>query len=284
MYETLLLFDDRSIWSTLTIFGATSMGPSGYRNMKKNLQLRLSIVAHNSAACHRGRDDTEMALQHHFVWKTLPNDEKAFVSSCIHCLSTTGSRWVLRPLCPSVNGNKPNGLIQFDYLELGQSSNRDKYVLKIRDDHSGYSCFFPFSNTNAENAAHAILDWCAALGTPRGLISDGSPQFRNEAARLVTKSFAISASIFLALLLMDQSHRRTPRPRSTLRCVCHSVRAQATPESMAGSDTALSVCHQLIAISTAQKYFPNHGLFRPQTHSVHLVLHLLRHAPPRHFV
>lgn len=57
----------------------------------------------------------------------------------------------------------------------------------LRDDHSDYKWFFCFPNTDAENAAHAIIDWCAANGTPGGLMSDGPTHFKNETVRLVSK-------------------------------------------------------------------------------------------------
>jgi transposase InsO family protein len=57
----------------------------------------------------------------------------------------------------------------------------------LRDDHSDYKWFFAFADTPAENAARAIIDWCAAFGVPNGLMSDGPTHFKNEAIRLFTK-------------------------------------------------------------------------------------------------
>lgn len=153
-----------------------------------DLQLRLCVIAHTSAAGHRGQDATSTALKQKFSWRTLSADVKSFTRSCLHCLSTTGGTMVPRPFGPAVHGVKPNDLLQFDYLELGAGSTGQKYVLLLRDDHSGYCWLFPFGNTNAENAAHAIVDWCASFGVPAGLISDGPTHFRNETVRLVTKA------------------------------------------------------------------------------------------------
>ena len=61
----------------------------------------------------------------------------------------------------------------------------------LRDDHSDYKWFFPFSDTLAENAAIAIIDWCAAFGVPNGLMSDGPTHFRNETVRLVCKGLKV---------------------------------------------------------------------------------------------
>ena len=77
--------------------------------------------------------------------------------------------------------------MHFDYIDLEPSNSGEKYVLMQRDDNSDYKTFFCLPNTDAENAAHAIIDWCAANGVPGGLMSDASTHFKNETVRLVSK-------------------------------------------------------------------------------------------------
>lgn len=137
-----------------------------------DLQLWLCVIAHTSAAGHRGYEATSMALKQRFFWGTLTADFQSFVRSCLQCLSTIGRTRVPRPFCPAVHSVKPDDLLQDDYLELGPGSTGQQYVLILSDDHSGYCWLFPFTNTNAENAAHVIVDWCAAFGIPGSLISD----------------------------------------------------------------------------------------------------------------
>lgn len=55
-------------------------------------------------------------------------------------------------------------------------------------DHSNYAWFFPFENTSSENATHAIVDWCAAFGVRKSVMSDEFMHFRNETVLLVTKA------------------------------------------------------------------------------------------------
>ena len=155
------------------------------------LQLRLAIIAHTGPAGHRGRRSTARTLKQHFFWHTQKKDIENFVQSCIHCISTTGGEKVPRPLGPAVHGTAPNDLLQFDYIEIGPSRNADKYILMLRDDHSDYKWLFAFPNTAAENAAQAIVDWCAAFAVPQGLMSDGPTHFRNETIRLLCKSLRV---------------------------------------------------------------------------------------------
>lgn len=84
-----------------------------------------------------------------------------------------------------MRGTKPDDVLQFDYIELGPSSDGDKYVLMLREAHSSYAWFFAFSDTPAENGARGTVDWSAAFGVPDGLMSDGPTHFKNETGRLV---------------------------------------------------------------------------------------------------
>lgn len=137
---------------------------------------------------HRGFTVTESNLRRHFNCLTLTPYIKAFVGTCVHCLSTLGGDRFPHPFGPVVHGDRPNSLLQFDYLELGPGDNGDKYVLMLRDYHSNYVWMFTFAGNMTENAAHTIIDWCSAFGIPIGLMSDGPTHFRNETIRLVTKA------------------------------------------------------------------------------------------------
>lgn len=91
-----------------------------------DLPLRLLVIDHTSARGHRGQSATISAFPNRFSWDTLETDSKIFVSSCIHYLSTTGGEKVPRPVGPAMFGTKPNNLLQFDYLDLANSSNGDR--------------------------------------------------------------------------------------------------------------------------------------------------------------
>ena len=156
-----------------------------------DLQLRLCIIAHTGPSGYRGASSTASVLRAHYFWSTAASDVRSFVRACIHFLSTVGVGKVPRPFGPSVHGTAPNDLLQFAYIELGPSTDGCKYVLMLRDDHSDYKWFFAFSDTSAENAAHAIIDWCAAFGVPKGLMSDGPTHFKNETVRAVTRGLKV---------------------------------------------------------------------------------------------
>lgn len=96
-----------------------------------------------------------------------------------------------RPYGPAPHGTGSNDLLQFDYIEVAPAATGEKYVLMLRDDHSSYCWLFAFADTMAENATRAVIDWCAALGVPHGLIADGLAHFQNETLPLVCKGLRV---------------------------------------------------------------------------------------------
>lgn len=148
----------------------------------------ISFMHNCSHMCkrHRTQSVTEAMLSSKFKWYTLNNDIKTFVRACKHWISTTGGGKILRSIGPSMHGTKLNDSIQFDYIELRLARRCSRYVLIIRDAHSGYGCVFSSPNTSAENAAIVIIDWSASF-VPKGLMSYRPTHFKNENIRLITK-------------------------------------------------------------------------------------------------
>lgn len=101
--------------------------------------------------------------------------------------STTHGEKIPRRFGSALFGAKLNDLLQFYYLELGKSTTTNRYMLMIRDDHSGCTWLYPTPSKNAEEATHAIIDWCAAFGPPRTFMSDRPTHFRNEVSCLLAR-------------------------------------------------------------------------------------------------
>lgn len=70
---------------------------------------------------------------------------------------------------------------------MGSSSTGDKYILLLKDDHYGYCWLYHSPSTSSDQAAHALLDWCAAFSIPTTFMSDVLTNFKNETIRLLTK-------------------------------------------------------------------------------------------------
>lgn len=106
-----------------------------------DLQLMLCIISLIGYSVQRGQDSTERALRSTYFLSAITTDVRTFVRVFIHCLSNVGGRKVPRPSGPAGNGSVPNDLLQLDYIELGPSTDGDKYVLKLRDELSYYIGF-----------------------------------------------------------------------------------------------------------------------------------------------
>lgn len=130
------------------------------------MKLRRCIISHNGPAYRRGRDVMERVLRYKFHWQTMTDDIETFVRSYIHCVSNVGGKKIPNLFGQAVHRTKPNDLVQFDYIEIGPVDSCYKYFLMFRDDHSDYKCIFCFPNTKKKNAAHDIIDFCAADDVP----------------------------------------------------------------------------------------------------------------------
>lgn len=118
-----------------------------------------NIIVHTGASGHRRLQSTKATISKQFYWTTLDANVQLFVSTCIQCLSPTGGRRVPRLFEPAVYGTRPNDLIQLYDLEMGSSRTGEKYILMLRDDHSGNCWLYNACTTDAATASDAFLNW-----------------------------------------------------------------------------------------------------------------------------
>ncbi len=96
-----------------------------------DLKLRLLTIAHAGKSGHHGADPNWSSLRELFFRTDQRDDVLAFVSSCLLCVISKSSNKVPRPLSTTLHATKPNEIIHFDYLFLGESNGDNKYVLAI---------------------------------------------------------------------------------------------------------------------------------------------------------
>jgi Integrase zinc binding domain len=106
---------------------------------------------------HRGIQATTDTIASMFYWNTITQDIKTFCNKCLHCVSTIGGERIPRPLGEAIHANNPNEVLNFDYLYMGPSDTRDKYLLIIKDDLSGYVWLLPSPNADSETTADALV-------------------------------------------------------------------------------------------------------------------------------
>ena len=107
------------------------------------MQLRICIVGHCGRGGHCGADKTFEIIHRHFYWKNMKSDIAVFCNTCLHCLATVGVNRVPRPLAHALHSDKPNELIHFDFLYLGECDAATPYCLIVRDDATSFVCLNP---------------------------------------------------------------------------------------------------------------------------------------------
>ena len=163
-----------------------------------DLKVRLLTITHAGTVGHRGADATWHILREAFHWTGQRKDVRAFVSSCLLCVMTKSGERVPRPLSSTAHALRPNEIVHFDYLFLGESDDDEKYVLVVKDDLSSYCWLKPCSSANAEHTTTVLAQWIRTFTAPRTWVSDQGSHFKNEVLRFLAKSHSIKHNFSVA--------------------------------------------------------------------------------------
>ena len=144
-----------------------------------DLKLRLLTIAHVGNAGHRGADPTWNSLREHFCWTDQRDDVRAFVSSCLLCVLAKRGNKIPRPLAMTLHAMKPNEIIHFDYLFLGESDGANKYVVVVKDDLSGYCWLEPTAKADATHTPDVLARWTRVFTAPEVWVSDPGSHFKS---------------------------------------------------------------------------------------------------------
>ena len=156
------------------------------------MQLKVMVVSHCGLCGHRGQESSESIVRENFYWRTLKDDMATFVRKCLHCLLTRSGEMVPRPLGQALHASRVNEVIHMDYLYMGTSTGKEKYLLIIRDDLSGYIWLWPADGPTSEVVSEALTMWIAVFGGFDWIVSDQGTHFKNRLIEQLTKEFRIS--------------------------------------------------------------------------------------------
>ena len=157
----------------------------------KELQQRLLIIAHAGISGHRGSKATAKILERRFIWKNMKEQVAEFLKQCIHCLAVNGGRKIPRPWGSTMHADKPNQIIWFDFLHVGQSYNGFKYLLTIRCAFSGYIELIPAKQCDSVTASKGLLDWFKRFGIVQCWGSDRGTHFLNQTMAEIARIFGV---------------------------------------------------------------------------------------------
>ena len=192
----------------------SSKGALWIPDSDRSMKLRILIAAHTGVAGHRGQAVTLANVRAKFFWKTLGEDVKSFVESCLHCLCSASASTVPRPLGHALHATKPNRLLHFDFLYMTPGEGNLLYTLILKDDHSGYVWLVPTEAANAETAASALLRWFTTFGVVENWVSDRGSHFKNELVAQLREKLKVAHHFTLAYC---------PWSNGTVEVVCREV-------------------------------------------------------------
>lgn len=155
------------------------------------LKLKLLTVAHAGQAGHRGGEATAATLREEFIWKGLTTDARDFVSNCLLCMLSRSGAKIPRPLSNTLHASKPNEVLHFDYLYLGDSQDDKRYVLVLKDDFSGYAWLSATDSATAAHAAEVLSRWNRTFTAPAYWISDQGSHFMNVLLETMARDYNI---------------------------------------------------------------------------------------------
>jgi Integrase core domain/Integrase zinc binding domain len=146
-----------------------------------DLQLSLCVEAHCGAGGHRGYKETLIAIKEYVTWVDMEKDVKVFVQNRMHCVSSASGEKISRPLGTQIHATRPNKIMHFDLLYMGQSKrNKYKYLLLLKDDLSGYLWLVPCKAAGAAETVDALIHCFATFGVVLQWFSDQGAHFKNQ--------------------------------------------------------------------------------------------------------
>lgn len=162
------------------------------------LKLKLLTVAHAGNNGHRGVEATRNILSEHFKWSGMREDVHDFVGECLLCLLAKTGEKIPRPLSLTLHGTRPNEVLHFDYLYLGEGSSGNMYTLVLKDDLSGYCWLSPSTKADASHTARTLARWIRTFTPPDYWISDQGSHFMNEVISEMSTTHRITHNSTLA--------------------------------------------------------------------------------------
>ena len=196
--------------------GYTIVLPAEYR-------FEVMNAAHDGAG-HFGNKKTLDQLVMKFNWPGMRRDLEQYVQSCPACQkgkpNAKSKPHALKPII----SERPNQLVQIDFLKLNESSEGHKGLLVIIDHFSKYAQAVAVTDFTAKIAAEAVgTKWISLFGVPETIQSDQGSHFEAELFQEFTAVFGIQKTH--SSPYHPQSNGLVERQNRTLiqmlRIVCH---------------------------------------------------------------
>eukprot|EP00644_Phytophthora_capsici_P015120 jgi/Phyca11/127635/e_gw1.71.207.1 len=164
----------------------------------KELRQRILIVAHCGSQGHRGLDAMLTTIKSVFLISSLEQHCRQFLKRCLLCKHVKGGNVIPRPWGPTFNATERNEMLHWDFLYLGDSVGKCKYLLVVKDGLTHFCELVACDSPTSIVASSGLVDWSKRFGPPQILISDQGSHFKNEVTRLLCRQLGIEQDLVLA--------------------------------------------------------------------------------------
>lgn len=155
------------------------------------LLVRFFVVAHGGCNGHFGIGSSVRRLSKHVSSCDLDERLAAFCRSCLLCLQCKGSKVIPRPWGRTVQANRPNQVLHFDYLYIGPSFNGAEYILVVKDGLSQIVDLVISDSANASVVAATLNQWIGFNGLPELFVSDRGSHFTGNVMKEMVDRFKL---------------------------------------------------------------------------------------------
>ncbi|PIC11955.1 hypothetical protein B9Z55_028750 [Caenorhabditis nigoni] len=159
----------------------------------QKVKLELIRETHEGGiAGHFGAEKMFRQLNKRFFWPRMRVDLENFAKSCSKCLCTNDHTKLISPLTP-YKVSAPLEIVACDLIDVGISSQGNRYILTIIDLFTKYASAVPIPDKKAETVLKAFIErWALGEGRiPSTLLTDLGKEFVNEHFQKFTKMLGI---------------------------------------------------------------------------------------------
>ena len=176
-------------------------------------------MAHDSLlGAHLGVNKTAQRIGSQFFFPKMKKKVSTYVKCCHQCQMVRGSKVSERqPLQPiEVIDQLPFQSLTIDFLggQLPTTARKNRYVLTVVCNATGWIEAIPMKNCRAESVADELLKFFCDKGFPTTITSDNMSSFKSEVLTAVREKLGIGAKF--SAPYHPQSHGRVERANRTI--------------------------------------------------------------------
>ncbi len=123
-----------------------------------------------------------------FYWAILKVDVCDYVKKCITCQRLKGKSGLQQKWKELPPVSKPLERVGIDFTDMVAGSHGFRYALTVVDHYSRFVRFFPLKTKHTTHVTHALWQYLADYGIPRGIVLDNGGEFTSRVPAVLPKT------------------------------------------------------------------------------------------------